>query len=265
MGLEKDSFTVTDDGTSRPIKLFDRTDEPVSLGILIDTSASMGSFEVRQIARHQPILDALSTFLQLSNSANEYFMISFGKKAELLCDWTRDANVLMSKIPAFGAKANTALYDALVFGLEKVKTGSHKKRAILLISDGQDNNSRHKFTDVRNLLRGSDVLLYSIGILSGGEAVTTLGMEGQGVLLELSELTGGAALFPGDSERLNLFADLIATELRHQYLLAFQYDRSAGPNKWHRLRIKVTPPPNAAPEVKNLMVRSRQGYYASAN
>ncbi len=265
MGLERGSFTINDEGTSRPIKLFDNKDEPVSMGILIDTSASMDLFESREIARHGPILETLSTFIQLSNSANEYFMISFGNKPEVLSDWTRDTNGLLSKIPVSRGKGNTALYDALVFGLEKVKTGSHKKCAILLISDGQDNNSRHKFTDVRNLLRGSDALLYSIGTLSGSGAGTTLGMEGQGVLLELSELTGGAALFPEDSDRLNRMANLIATELRHQYLLAFQYDRAATPNKWHRLKVKVMPPTNAAAELKKLMVRTRQGYYTGLN
>src|SRR3989440_9588651 len=126
--------------------------------------------------------EALSHFIQTSHDNDEYFLIAFNSRAQLLLDKTRDGNAVLYKLTFVETRNNTALYDACYLGVEKVQRGSHPKRALLLISDGQDNNSRYTFSELRRLLKESDVVLYGIGILSGSDSGSSLGMEGQGIL-----------------------------------------------------------------------------------
>ena len=128
---------------------------------------------------------------------DEYFLIAFNSRAQLLLDKTRDGNQVLDKLTFVQTRNNTALYDACYLGVEKVQRGAHPKRALLLISDGQDNNSRYTFGELRRLLKESDVTLYGIGILSGSDAGSSMGMEGQGILDELASVSGGKAFFPG--------------------------------------------------------------------
>jgi len=127
-----------------------------------------------------------------------------------------------------------------------------------LISDGQDNNSRYNFSEVRRLLKESDVVLYSIGILGGSDPGSSLGMEGQAILEELSAVSGGKAFFPNTSAEMDELFERIALELRHQYSIGYRPKNFANDGKWHKLKVKVTPPRG----LPRLFVRSREGYYA---
>src|ERR671931_985512 len=122
--------------------------------------------------------------------------MAFNSRAHLLMDRNRAGNAVLDKLTFVQTKNNTALYDACYLGVEKVQRGAHPKRALLLISDGQDNDSRYTFNELRKLLKESDVTLYAIGILSGSDAGSAMGMEGQGILDELSGVSGGKAFFP---------------------------------------------------------------------
>ncbi|HAF24694.1 MAG TPA: hypothetical protein DCK93_17615, partial [Blastocatellia bacterium] len=192
-GLGKNAFTVLDEKKPQEITFFSDDDAPVSVGVLFDVSGSMGGDKVKR-AR-----DALSKFIQTSHNSDEYFLIAFNQRAQLLLDKTRDGNAVLDKLTFVQTKNNTALYDACYLGVEKVQRGTHPKRALLLISDGQDNNSRYTFNELRRLLKESDVTLYGIGILGGGDAGSSLGMEGQGILDELASVSGGKAFFPRSS------------------------------------------------------------------
>jgi Ca-activated chloride channel family protein len=251
-GLGKNAFTVMDDKKPQEITFFSDDDSPVSVGVIFDVSGSMSGDKIRR-AR-----DALSKFIQTSHDSDEYFLIAFNSRAQLLLDKTRDGNAVLDKLTFVQTKNNTALYDACYLGVEKVQRGAHPKRALLLISDGQDNNSRYTFNELRRLLKESDVTLYGIGILSGGDAGSTLGMEGQGILDELAGVSGGKAFFPRSAAEMDDIFEQIALELRHQYSIGYKPTDFANDGRWHRIKVKVNPPRG----LPRLFVRSKEGYYA---
>ena len=160
-------------------------------------------------------------------------------------------------------KGNTALFDACFVAIEKVGTGNHPKRSMILISDGLDNMSRHTFAELKQLLRVSDLTLYAIGILRPDEIGSTLGIDGEGILADLADFTGGAAFFPKNRKQLDKSVEQIAVELRHQYRIGFEAEKGGAPNKWHKLKLTVIPPPNSPKELTKLTIRTRKGYYAN--
>lgn len=251
-GLSKDNFTLLDQKLPQEITFFSDDDSPVSVGVIFDVSGSMSGDKIKQ-AR-----EALSKFIQTSHNSDEYFLIAFNSRAQLLLDRTRDGNAVLDKLTFVQTRNNTALYDACYLGVEKVQRGLHPKRALLLISDGQDNNSRYTFNELRRLLKESDVVLYGIGILSGGDAGSSLGMEGQGILDELANVSGGKAFFPRSAMEMDDIFEQIALELRHQYSIGYKPSNFSSDGKWHKIKVKVTPPRG----LPRLFVRSKEGYFA---
>jgi Ca-activated chloride channel family protein len=254
-GLDKKAFTVFDGKEQQEISHFSDDDSPVSVGIIFDVSGSMSGDKLRR-AR-----EALSRFIETSHDSDEYFLIAFNSRAQLVLDKTRDGKAVLDKLTYVETRANTALYDATYLGVEKVQRGAHQKRALLLISDGQDNDSRYTFSEVRRLLKESDVVLYSIGILGANDPASSLGMEGQGILDELSAVSGGKAFFPNSAPEMDEIFEKIALELRHQYSIGYRPNNFANDGKWHKIKVKVTPPRG----LPRLFVRSREGYYAITN
>jgi Ca-activated chloride channel family protein len=252
-GLGKNAFSIFDDKTQQDITFFSDEDSPVSVGILFDVSGSMSGDKVRR-AR-----DALAHFVQTSHDRDEYFLIGFNSRAQLLMDRTRDGNAVLDKLTFVQTKNNTALYDACYLGVERVQRGTHPKRALLLISDGQDNNSRYTFNELRRVLKESDVVLYAVGILGGSDAGSSLGMEGQGIMDELAGVSGGKAFYPRSAAEMDDIFEQIALELRHQYSVG--YRPPSFDSKWHRIKVKVAAPRG----LPRMFVRSKEGYFAIAN
>lgn len=254
-GLSKNAFSIFDNKQEQEISFFSDDDSPVSVGILFDVSGSMGGDKVRR-AR-----EALAHFIQTSHDRDEYFMIAFNSRAQLLMDRTRDGNAVLDKLTFVQTKNNTALYDACYLGVERVQRGAHPKRALLLISDGQDNNSRYTFGELRRVLKESDVVLYAVGILSGNDVGSSLGMGGQSILDELAGVSGGKAFYPRSNAEMDDIFEQIALELRHQYSIGYRPPNFVNDGKWHRIKVKVNPPRG----LPRLFVRSKEGYYAIAN
>ena len=251
-GLGKNAFTVLDEKKPQEITFFSDDDAPVSVGVIFDVSGSMSGDKIKR-AR-----DALSKFIQTSHNSDEYFLIAFNSRAQLLLDKTRDGNAVLDKLTFVQTRNNTALYDACYLGVEKVQRGAHPKRALLLISDGQDNNSRYTFNELRRLLKESDVTLYGVGILSGSDAGSQMGMDGQGILDELASVSGGKAFFPRSNAEMDDIFEQIALELRHQYSIGYKPVNFSNDGRWHKIKVKVTPPRG----LPRLFVRSKEGYYA---
>lgn len=254
-GLGKTAFTIFDDKRPQEITYFSDEDSPVSVGVLFDVSGSMSGDKVRR-AR-----DALAHFIQTSHDRDEYFLIGFNSRAQLLLDRTRDGNAVLDKLMFVQTKNNTALYDACYLGVERVQRGTHSKRALLLISDGQDNNSRYTFNELRRVLKESDVTLYAVGILSGSDVGSSLGMEGQGILDELASVSGGKAFYPRSGAEMDDIFEQIALELRHQYSIGYRPPDFINNGKWHHIKVKVASPRG----MPRLFVRSKEGYFAIAN
>jgi len=254
-GLTKSAFTVTDNNQEQDVTFFSDSDAPISLGVLFDVSGSMDGDKILKAK------NALSRFIATSHPSDEYFLIAFNNRAQLLLDRTRDGDAVLQKLTLVKPKNDTALYDAVYLGVERVTRGSHNKRALLIISDGQDNASRYNFGEVRRLLRESDVVAYSVGIMNGKDSSSATGMQGQAFLDEISSVTGGKAFYPQTDVEMDEIFERIALELRNQYTIGYIPKDFQPDGKWRKVKVKVKPPRG----LPRLTVRAREGYYASPN
>lgn len=252
-GLKKEAFTIIDDDEEQEITYFSDADAPVSIGIVFDVSGSMTS---EKIAKAR---SALEKFINSSHPNDEYFLIAFSSRAHLLLDRSRDGEAVLRKLTLVSPKQNTALYDACYLGIERVTRGAHQKKALLIISDGQDNSSRYNFGEVRRLVKESDVVTYAVGIMDGRDASSVVGLQGQAFLNELTSVTGGRTFYPSSNAEMDEIFERIALELRHQYSIGYTPTDFKPDGKWRRVKVKVKPPRG----LPRLTVRSREGYYAT--
>lgn len=252
-GLDKNSFTIFDNNQEQDITYFSDSDAPVSLGVLFDVSGSMSGEKIQKARK------ALARFINSSHPNDEYFLIAFNSRAQLLLDRTRDGDAVLQKLTLVNPRQNTALYDAVYLGIERVTRGSHQKRALLIISDGQDNSSRYNFGEVRRLMKESDVVTYAVGIIDAGDAASPIGMQGQAFLDELTSVTGGKSFYPTSDIEMDEIFERIAIELRHQYSIGYTPKDFQPDGKWRKVKVKVKPRRG----LPRLTVRSREGYYAT--
>jgi len=247
-GLEKKDFQVWEDKVEQKITTFSSEDVPVSVGIIFDVSGSMKD----KIASAQR---AASTFFRSGTRDDEYFVVQFADRPHIASDFTTDITRLQNRLLTISTKGNTALYDAVYLGLNKLKEGHNTKKALLLITDGEDNQSRYSYSNVRDFLREQNVQLYAIGILD------PLG-SGREALVQLADITGGRAFFPNAAYEMSDICKRIATELKHQYVLGYRSTNTAKDGAWRKIRVKVTNP--RSKEVAGLDVQFRKGYYAQS-
>ena len=234
-GLAKDHFDVYDDKVKQRIAHFTDEDSPVSLGIVYDISGSMKERIGRSIK-------ALRRFIDTSHNDDDYFLIAFNDRAKLVQDFTTSGDSILGRLMFVNAHGSTALYDAAYLAVEKVQQGRHSKKALLIISDGQDNNSRYTYKELRNRVKEADVQVYAIGITD--PVNDSLAGFGRGVLEEITRMTGGRAFFPNayNEPELVEICTRIALELRHQYSIGFYPTDIASDAKWHKVQVKVNPP-----------------------
>ncbi|HKX27799.1 MAG TPA: VWA domain-containing protein [Blastocatellia bacterium] len=250
-GLDKQHFEIYEDKVKQNIEYFNDEDVPVSLGIVFDVSGSMKG----KLDRAR---DALKAFIQTCHNDDDFFLVGFNQRANLIAEFT-DGDTLANKLTLVDPKGQTALYDAAYLGIEKVKQGQHQKRAMLLISDGQDNSSRYTYGELRKLLKEAGVQIYCIGIVElGGGAGGTLDLQGQAILEEIAQVTGGKAFFPRSGAELEDATTRIALELRHQYSIGYFPTNIKRDGQWHKIRVQVKPPRG----LPTLKVQHKEGYYA---
>jgi len=226
-GLEKRHFQVFDDGVQQEIAHFGDEDAPLTLGIIYDVSGSMGDLTSRSF-------QALKRFFDTSHEDDEYFIIAFNNRAQLVQDFTTSPNEIMSRVIFVKAKGSTALYDGVYLGLEKARQGRHQKKALLIISDGEENSSRYSGRELREMLKESDVPVYGIGISQL--------YQGMGTLESLSGWSGGMTFSPADEPQTRDIYTRIALMLRHQYSIGFYPTDASSAVDWHKVRITVNAP-----------------------
>jgi Ca-activated chloride channel family protein len=234
-GLAKDQFEVYDDKVKQAIAHFSDDDAPVSLGIVYDVSGSMKE-------RIHRSMHALKRFIETSHDEDDFFLLAFNNRANLVQDFTVSADKLLGHLMFVQPHGSTALYDAAYLAVEKIKQGRHPKKALLIISDGQDNNSRYTYAELRKRVKESDVQIYAIGITD--PAGDSLAGVGRSILEEITRMTGGRAFFPNafNEPELVEICTRIALELRHQYAIGFYPTDIQSEAKWHKVQIKVKPP-----------------------
>ncbi len=243
-GLSPEHFTLYEDRVEQKITHFTQENAPVSLGVVFDSSGSMkehiGSAK-----------NSVMHFLQNGNREDEFFLVAFNHQTALIQDFTRDATNVQNQVAFRSAGGRTALYDAVYLGLEKMNQATHEKKALIVITDGEDNSSRYSFSEVRDFSKELDVQIYAIG--ERGK----LGY-GTSIIQDLVSITGGRSFFPMSFSELDYYCDLIHAELRKQYVLGFSSTNKVRDGKWRKLKVKLNPPEG----LPKLMVRTKEGYYA---
>ncbi len=244
--LDKENFKIFEDNVEQTITHFNQQTAPISVGIVFDISASMkDNFNIRKAKT------AFSRFLKSGNADDEYMLITFNHVTTLSRDFTEHSSALENDIAFQKPGGKTALYDAVYMGLDKVNEGKNEKKALILITDGEDNTSRYTPSEVKEFAKECDVQIYGIG--QHGQ----LGY-GEAVLSSIVGLTGGRAFFPETFNELDYYIDLIHVELRNQYVLGYVPTNKIRNGKWRKIKVKLDAPEGFA----KLSVHARQGYNA---
>jgi Ca-activated chloride channel family protein len=242
-GLDRQNFRIWEDDVEQKVEYFSLEDMPVSVGLVFDTTGSMA--DKLSAAR-----EAATAFLKTSNPRDEYFLIEFGDQPKLVQNFTTDIPRLQKQIFSALAQGLTPLFDAVQLGLETITGGKNTKKALLVITDGEDNHSRDTFSDVREFTRHQEAQIYAIGLVSS--------VVGQMTIKDLVETTGGRAFFPNSANQLEDICTRIAIELKNQYLLGYRSTNESKNGQWRQIRVEINPPKGLPP----LAVRARTGYYA---
>jgi Ca-activated chloride channel family protein len=178
----------------------------------------------------------------------------------LSVDWTGDGAAIVNAIITAKPKGGSALFDACYFSLDKLSHGKYRKHVMLLLTTGRDSNSRHSYKELRDRLRASDALLYMLDPPNTG---TFFGPPQD--VIELAKDTGGRYLYSAvqSAKVLVLDAELIALEIRHQYLIGFVPKDSANDHEWHSLTVGTSRTTSAPRELRQLFTRTRRAYRAT--
>jgi len=251
-GLERENFRVFENGREQEIVAFSSEDVPISIGVIFDTSGSMGD----KIGRAR---EAAVQFLKTSNPRDEFFMVSFNDRAELASQFTSSVEELQNRMVFTTPKGRTALLDAIYLGLSQMRGARNGKRALLVISDGGDNHSRYNEKDIRNFLQEADCQLYVMGVFDANDmARTDEERYGPTLLSELAEMTGGRVFPVSNLNDLTDIASKIGMELRNQYVLTYKPNDAKRNGTWRKIKVKLVPPKGLPP----LSVYAKTGYRA---
>ncbi len=244
--LGKSQFTVYENGEKQTVNVFRQDDVPISLGLIIDTSASMTD-------KRDRVASAALAMVKASNAEDEVFIINFNEHAVLAEEFTNDIKDLERALRDLDAKGETAMRDALLLGTEHLRHRAHRdKKVLLVVTDGEDNSSSETQAHLVQAAQQNDVIIFAIGLLGAEEPASAARARKQ--LDELTAQTGGRSWFPNDVAEIANITPEIAHEIRNQYILAYTPTNLAADGSFRKVRVEV--------DVAGASVRTRAGYYA---
>lgn len=250
--LQKQDFTVFEDGIRQSIRLFQHEDLAVTAGLVVDHSGSMR-------AKLAEVVSAARTFVRFSSPEDEMFVVNFNENVTLGLPepphFTNRQDELAAAITRTAAAGQTALYDAVAEGLRQLKKGSRDKKVLIVISDGADNASERKLGEILLLAVRSNATIYTIGIFDEDDQD-----RNPGVLRQLARATGGEAFIPKQSGGVTAICEQIATDIRRQYTLGYVSNRTAPAGSFRRIQVKAESPGH-----RKLTVRTRSGYFGEGS
>ena len=256
--LTGEDFLLEEDGRRQEIAHFSQDrDIPVSVGVVLDTSGSMER-------KLRMAVNAVDRFAQRIDKDDEIFVMTFAAEPVLRQDFTTDRTKPFQSLRRLFATGGTALYDAVREGLAKVRFGRHSKRALLVITDGQDTSSYVKLDQVLRMIRESELLVYGLGIRPAPYSRRTATKRDEvdmNVLRSFAENSGGGAFLLGEglvgeqNTLLDKVLDKVADELRSQYTLGY-YPARADDGRYHSIRLRTK---------SGYLVRARKGYFAAGS
>jgi Ca-activated chloride channel homolog len=248
-GLGKEAFTVYENGKRQPITLFNRSDVPVSIGLLIDDSGSMRTLRPRVEA-------AALAFVRASHPLDEVFVVNFAARARVAVQMTNDVRVLEQGIVGGETIGGTALRDAVVVAQNYLQVhASHDRRVLLLITDGNDSVSTASLDHLREMSGHNETSIFAIGLFGNrGEA-----RRGRRELEQIADITGGATYFPESLDQIETIAVQIADLIRNEYTIAYTPLDQRLDGRYRTIRVEAAGPGG------RLSVRTRRGYWAMNN
>jgi len=243
-GLKKEDFTVLDDGESQEIVNFSADRVPVSLGIVLDVSASMTpeKLSAARIAIKRFAFDLLSP-------NDELFLAQFAHRTTMLQTWTTDRDTLSRALDRAETQSRTYLFDAVRTTLPVAATGENTKKALLVLSDGNDTGSRTTIKRLQEIIRVSEVLVYALGVEADGDV-------DEKSLRKITEDTGGRTEVVKGFKNLDKATAQLASELNQQYSIAYAMPHQ-NDGRWHTIKVNV--------RGRGLNVRARTGYTTSSD
>lgn len=244
-GLARENFRLFDDGVERPVTTFAMEDEPVAVGLVFDHSGS-----VMRVMHNESV--ATHTFLKISNPADEYFLVEFASEPALAVPLSRGNEEVQYRILTSRSGGSTALFDAVMLGLNELKRSALHRKALLVITDGGENNSRYNRKELESAVEESDAMIYSIAFTTGDSNFS--------LLKWMTELSGGRT-FPSDPQDMPDVAAKIGLELRNRYVLGFSAHDLPRDGKTHHLRVQLIAPHGMPP----LKASWRRSYRAPEN
>jgi VWFA-related protein len=240
LDLKKQNFRVFDDGVEQKIAQFFMEESPVSVGMVFDASNSMRKKidESRQ---------ALTQFLRMSTPGDEFSLWKFSDRPQTVCPFTTNAAEIEDRLALIQSGGWTSLFDALYLALNQMKRAMHGTKALFVLSDGGDNNSRYTEREIKNMIREADVRIFSISILDHSPA-----------LERISDESGGRAYRVQKLDELPEMAAKLSDEIHSHYMLGYLPEKAQNDGKYHKVSVKVFPPAGSP----RLHVAWRRGYYA---
>ncbi|MEK6284741.1 MAG: VWA domain-containing protein [Acidobacteriota bacterium] len=255
MDLKREDFAVSEDKLAQKIEFFSRDQVPVSLVFTIDTSGSMRP-------KLDTVVKASTNLVKESRSGDEIAVIEFKDQPELLEEFSGDINDVIDTLNGLVASRQTAMLDALYLGADYAnKEGKNRRKAVLVVTDGLDNDSYYKFGEVVSHLREIDVQIYLIGFISdldrdSGLFKKSAKEKAETLLNKLAEETGGKAFFPRELSEVHAIAQQISTDLRTQYSIGYYPTNSKKDGSFRAVKVQV----NGG--TRRLVARTRNGYTA---
>ena len=248
--LKREDFEVFEDGRPQPIRLFRHGDTPVTVGLVIDHSGSMRE-------KLEEVTAGARAFVRSSNSSDQMFVVNFNERVSqglpLGLRFSDSIEQLAAAVSGHPAVGTTALYDAIIDGLIRLRDGAREKKVLIVISDGGDNASKAPLDRVLKMAEQSNAMIYTVGIFEPDDP------DGKpGVLRRLAHETGGQAFFPSQLTETVEICEHIAKDIRDQYTIGYSSSSEKRDGRYHKVRLTARSKTGG-----KLSVRTRAGYSAA--
>ncbi|HWC99141.1 MAG TPA: VWA domain-containing protein [Candidatus Sulfopaludibacter sp.] len=248
-GLARENFRVFEGSRQVPIAAFTMQDQPISVGLIFDCSRSMR--EKFATAR-----EAVREFYQQLNPEDESFLITVADRAELRQSFTGDFAELQNSLLFARPTGSTSLLDGIYMGLQLIKKSHNARKALVVVSDGGDNNSRYSLTELRRIAVEADTQIFSMNLYQNPQSEEEV--HGPALMNDLCGGTGGVNFLVKELADLHVAMGKIGVSLHNQYVLGYYPPDNSESGKYRKIKVQLLVPPNTPP----LNVHARAGYYS---
>jgi Ca-activated chloride channel family protein len=250
--LSKENFRLLEDGVEQKITYFAKDDVPVSVGLVFDSSSSMHD-------KKRTVAEAAAAFFRTAAAQDEFFLVQFDERPRLAVPFTSDSGEIYQRVLHARPFGRTSLLDAVHLALAQMKTARNPRKALVILSDGGDNRSRHTFAQIKNELLESDVQVYAMGIFTENPAKPAPEeAEGPHLLDELTWGSGGTHFRVDNLQDLPQVSERLGHDLRDQYVLGYSPSNNVRDGKYRRVKLDLVLPD----KIPLPTVHYRGGYYA---